>query len=161
MGAGMMVEPRFVSALGTILGQLEGFELPWAVTGSLGMALQGMELPVHDIDLQTSRQGAYEMERRLSAYVVKSVQEWVSPHMRSDYGLFDIAGVKLEIMGDVQKRAEGGDWEEPTRVEAHLRWVEYEGMRVPVLSLEFEHEAYMKMGRLERAQAIAAWLHER
>jgi hypothetical protein len=37
---------------------------PWAVTGSLGMALQGMELAVHDIDLQTSREGAYEIERR-------------------------------------------------------------------------------------------------
>jgi hypothetical protein len=122
------------------------------------MVLQGMDLPVHDIDLQTSRAGAHEIERRLSAYVVKSVHEWVSPNMRSHYGQFDIDGVKLEVMGDVQKRVESRDWEEPVRVENYRRWVVVEGMPIPVLSLEYEHQAYLKMGRLERARLIATWL---
>jgi hypothetical protein len=34
-------------------------------------------------------------------------------------------------------------------------------MRLPVLSLEYEEEAYRKLGRLEKADAIRKWLTSR
>ena len=46
--------------------RLEGSSAVWALTGSLGMVLQGLPLEPHDIDLQTDPVGAYEIERRLA-----------------------------------------------------------------------------------------------
>jgi len=46
-------------------------------------------------------------------------------------------------------------------VPQHRLWMEVEGMQVPVLSLEYEVEAYRRMGRTERADMLERWLEER
>lgn len=46
-----MIEKQHLNTLRKIYTRLQGKLLNWAVTGSLGMALQGMELNVHDIDI--------------------------------------------------------------------------------------------------------------
>ena len=58
-----MIEPSYLNVLRKIQARLKECQVPWVITGSLGMALQGMDIPVHDIDLQTDRSGAYEIER--------------------------------------------------------------------------------------------------
>jgi hypothetical protein len=55
---------------------------------------------------------------------------------------------------DIQKGLEDGTWEEPVNLEHHIRFVEIEGMNVPVLALEYEYQAYMKLGRVEKAQML-------
>jgi hypothetical protein len=74
--------------------------------------------------------------------------------MRSHLGALLIDGIEVEIMGDIQKRLEDGSWESPVDLNSHRRFVNFEGMQVPVLSLEYEAQAYQKMGRLERAEML-------
>jgi hypothetical protein len=155
-----MIEPQFVRALGTICARLEKSGVKWAVTGSLGMVLQGMDLAVHDIDLQTDNEGAYEIERRLSEFVLKPVLYKATQRMRSRLGLLEIEAVQVEIIGGIQKLLEDGTWEEPVDVELHKRWAEVGGLMVPVLSLEYEYGAYLAMGRTEKAELIRKWLEE-
>jgi hypothetical protein len=62
-------------------------------------------------------------------------------------------------MGDIQKRLEDGSWENPVDLEHHKRVVEVEEMKVPVLSLEYEYQAYMKLGRIDKAEMLRTWLH--
>ena len=45
----------------------------WVLTGSVGLALQGMPLEPRDVDVQTDAAGAYEIERRLAAYTTRPV----------------------------------------------------------------------------------------
>ncbi len=137
---------------------LLGTDVVWAVTGSLGMALHGLDLPVHDIDLQTDEQGAYAMERRLAQYVIRPVGYTPSERMRSHLGALEIEGVKVEIMGAVQKRLGDGSWEAPVDVLGCREWVEVRGARIPVLSLEYEYAAYQKMGRTATAEVLRKWL---
>jgi len=33
-------------------------------------------------------------------------------------------------------------------------------MRIPVLSLEYEYQAYLKLGRIEKAEMLRSWLQE-
>lgn len=113
----------------------ESRRIQWVVTGSVGMALQGMDLNVHDIDLQTDRDGAYEVERSLAEYVVQPVRYVESERIRSHLGRLAIDGIQVEIMGDIQKRLEDGTWEELVRVEEHRQWLAVEGMQVPVMAL--------------------------
>jgi len=64
-------------------------------------------------------------------------------------------------MGALQKRWAGQQWELPVDVTEYRRFVEVEGMRIPVLSLAYEQQAYRKLGRVDKARAIRRWLEKR
>ena len=137
-----MIELRYINSLRKICLRLKKVKNPWVVSGSLSMALQGMNIDVHDIDIQTNQYGAYEIESCLVEYIVEPVRFSTSERIRSHYGILEIDGVKVEIMGDLQKLLNNRVWEEPVQVEVHRHWLCIEGMQVPVLSLEYEHQAY-------------------
>jgi hypothetical protein len=153
-----MIGPHYLNATRKICLRLKDCRSAWAVTGSLGMALQGMDLEIHDIDLQTDQRGAFEIEGLLREYVVKPVEYLASSQIRSYLGALEIDGVKIEIMGALQKLVGEQAWEDPVPVEQHRLWVDLEGMQVPVLSLVYEYEAYRKLGRFEKAEKIKRWL---
>lgn len=153
-----MIPKEHLDVLRKIYARLEDTPINWVLTGSLGMALQGVPVEVHDIDIQTDRRGAYEMARRLAEYVVKPVRYSEAERIRSHYGALEIDGLQVEVMGDVQKRLDEQRWEEPVKLENHKRWVEIEEMRVPVLSLEYESQAYLRLGRSEKAKMLQDWL---
>ena len=125
------------------------------------MALQGMDIEIHDIDIQTSQKGAYEIEALYLKYVVKPVQYLMSERIHSHFGILKIDGVKVEIMGGIQKLSNGQAWEEPVKVEQYRHWIKYKGMQVPVLSLEYEYQAYLQLGRIDKAEIIRKWLEQR
>lgn len=153
-----MIDSRFLVVLQKIYERLETCNVPWVITGSFGMALQGMDMEVHDIDLQTDQSGAYEIESRFSEYVITPVRYLSSERIRSHLGKLEIDSIKVEIMGAIQKRIDEHTWEEIVRVEEHRKWVNIEGMQIPVLSLEYEYQAYLKMGRVEKAEMIKEWM---
>jgi hypothetical protein len=64
-------------------------------------------------------------------------------------------------MGDIRKRLEDGTWEDPVDLNKYKRFVETHGMKIPVLSLEYEYQAYLKLGRVEKAETLRKWLNER
>ena len=61
-------------------------------------------------------------------------------------------------MGDIQKRGTDGVWEEIVDPARYRQMVEIEGLLVPVLSLEYEYQAYLKFGRVEQAKMLRRWL---
>jgi hypothetical protein len=153
-----MIEPQYLNTLRIICARLSEQQLNWVVTGSLGLALQGMDIIVHDIDLQSDENGAYAIAGLLSEYVLKPVQYLASERIRSHLGLLEIEGVKVDIMGDVQKLLKTQVWEEPVKVEHYKHWIDFNGLQVPVLSLEYEYQAYLKLGRIKKAEKIKIWL---
>lgn len=155
-----MIPAQHLQALRKIVACLKDQPVTWVVTGSLGMALQGMPVEVHDIDLQTDQDGAYAIARLLGAYVAMPVHFRESERVRSHFGRLEMDGLQVEIMGDMQHRLEDGSWEAPAPFQVHLHWLDVEGMRAPVLSLEYEYEAYRKLGRTEKAEMLRAWLRK-
>lgn len=153
-----MITNHYLNALRKITTRLKDTGVNWVITGSLGMALQGMDIEVHDIDIQTDRRGAYEIEGEFTEYVIEPVRYSQVERICSHFGKLEIGGVKIEIMGDVQKRITGQMWEEPVRVECYRRWIQIEGMQLPVLALEYEYQAYLKLCRKEKAEVIRRWL---
>ncbi len=98
-----MINSSLLRVLHQLYKHLRIDEVNWAVTGSLGFVLQGMDVDVHDIDIQTDKSGAYEIERRFSRYVVRNVEFSSSGKIRSHFGELSIDNIKVEIMGDIQK----------------------------------------------------------
>ncbi|HEX6484549.1 MAG TPA: hypothetical protein VF043_37365 [Ktedonobacteraceae bacterium] len=156
-----MIDISYSKAMRRIYKSLQNRPVNWVVTGSFSFALQGVPVTPGDIDLQTDLAGALTIEQLLSKYVVQKVKFSSNEKMRSHFGELSINGVKVEMMGDVQKRNEDGSWEKPVDLERYKQFVEFRGMTIPVLALEYEYEAYMKLGRFERAEmlkeAIQTW----
>ncbi len=149
-----MANTAHFEVLRKIYNHLDNDGVNWVVTGSLSFALQGVPVEPNDIDIQTDEAGAYEIERRFSRFVTRKVCFSSAERIRSYFGALLIDGIKVEIMGDIQKRLEDGTWEEPMDLDLHKRFVRVEGMRIPVLSLKYEYQAYLKLGRLEKAQML-------
>ena len=155
-----MIDPIYLNVLRRIHGKLSEEDVNWAITGSLGLALQSVPAEVHDIDIQTDERGAYKIEFLFSKFVIKKVAFSSAEKIRSHFGALMLDGIKVEIMGNVQKRLEDGSWEEPADLNRYKRIVEIEGMRVPVLSLEYEYQAYVKLGRADKVEMLRKWFHD-
>ena len=138
--------------------RLEQEDILWAVTGSTSFALQGMELPVHDIDIQTDAEGAYLFEQKLSEFVEVPVHFCGNEKIRSHFGKFLWNNIEIEVMGAVQKPQQDGTWGSPTDLLQWRRYVSFAGQRIPVLDLEYEIEAYRRIGRVERAEQMSRFL---
>lgn len=154
----MTIPNNFKKALKQIVAALEDQGISWAVTGSMGYGMQGVPVTPNDIDLQTDVQGAYEIEQILCDFTSRSVTPKTSDNMRSVLGRLEIEGVKVEIIGGVQKKQPDGSYEPPVDIEEHKHFVEYQGMQVPVLDLNYEQKAYLRLGRLEKASMLIDWL---
>ena len=153
-----MVSARHLHVLRRVCELLEGTDVTWVLTGSLGLALRGVDTEVHDIDVQTDAAGALELERLLAEHVVRPVELKEDALVRSYLGAAEIDGVEVEIIGDIQKRAPGGPWGHPPDLAGLAVVVDAGGVWVPVLPLEYESDAYRAMGRSEKADLIDAAL---
>jgi hypothetical protein len=157
----MVIPTIFELTLAILYPRLKPVSFPWAFTGSLSMVLQGMNLEIHDIDLQSDAQGAYAIQTLFSEFVTRPVVFSATERIRSHYGALEIAGVKVEIMGDVESRMGGSEWSTPPDLHSLTRWVENEQMRLPVLDLEYEVQAYLRLGRTAKADQIQKFLNTR
>jgi hypothetical protein len=128
--------------------------LDWVLTGSAGLRLQGVNVPVHDLDIQSYPAGIDEIARIL-ANCVRETPRWKeSLQIRSHYGLLDIAGVQVELMGNIQHHMPDGGWSPVADIPSLQHWLAWQGRQVPVLDLAYEAQAYEEMGRAEKAAQI-------
>ena len=149
-----MVDPRLLGILRMISLQLNENNVQWALVGSLGLAIRGISTESHDVDIITDKAGAYEMERLFSRFVTKRVALRTSERIRSHFGILEIDGVKVEIMGDFQIKLPDGSWESPPDLARYLQTVQVDDMHVHVLSLEWEYQTSLKLGRGEKAEIV-------
>jgi len=153
-----MIETQYLNALRIIYNKLKDSSITWVITGSLGMALQDVDVEINDIDIQTTPNGAYEIEKLFSEYIVEPISYLISENIRSHLGKLQINGIEVEIMGGIQKLIENQTWEEPINLENHRRFITIDKMHIPVLSLEYECQAYLKLGRIETSEKLRNWL---
>ena len=155
----MDIQP-FINVLKEINRRLNRENIDWALTGSLAFALQGIKTEVHDIDIQTSAEGAYKIESLFKEFSQKKVCWLKSENICSHFGALEIKGIKIEIMGALQKKLADGSWEQPTNIREHRCFIKVENFSIPVLSLIYESEAYRKLGRIEKAEKIKIFIRE-
>jgi len=156
-----MITVRHQKAIRTIYETLKDLDITWTITGSLGFALHGMDVGINDIDMQTDEDGAYRIEDAFRSNVIRKVAFSEAEGVRSHFGKLRIQEVTVEIMGALQKKLSSGEWEPPVDVEKHREFVDFEEMKLPVLSLSYEEQAYRKLGRTEKANKIREWVAKR
>src|SRR5260221_1533117 len=141
-----MIDRAYLDVLRMLHARLSGAGIVWVVTGSLGFALQGVPVPPHDIDLQTDAGGAYAIARLFAEDAVRPVAFSSAAMIRSHFGALAIAGITVEIMGDIQKRLPDGHWDDPVDLERHRRVVGGAGRPLAVISPAHTSEGGSEMG---------------
>ncbi len=140
-------------ALGLLFNLVSPLEYIWALTGSASLRLQGVDVPVHDLDIQADQKTVYLIERQLAEFMKASVHLWESTGMRSLEGKAVFDGVEIELLANVAHRQPDGAWRTYTDF-SRLIWVETHGLNIPLFPLEDELAAYEAMGRTEKAALI-------
>jgi len=141
-------KPTWRAALVRIARRLDEAGVDYKVVGGASAALHGVRLIVKDLDLETDAGGAYRFQELFPGRVLQPVALRESQAYRSHFGVFDFEGLKVDVMGDLQRR-EGDRWV-PTAART-LDHVELDGLSVRVSWLEEETLAYIRRGRMERA----------
>jgi hypothetical protein len=139
--------------LGFLIDQVPPAEFNWVLTGSGGLRLQGVDVPVHDLDIQTDEKALYIIEARLRGFVKVPIRLWESVDMRSLDGRAEIEGVEVELLANITHRQPDGTWCTFTDF-SRVLWVRSQGLHIPVFPLVDELAAYEAMGRIEKAALI-------
>ncbi|MCL4323535.1 MAG: hypothetical protein M1498_03730 [Candidatus Thermoplasmatota archaeon] len=127
-------------------------KVSWAIDGSCALALQGIRVTPHDIDILTDAGNAYRIENILKEFLIREVRYGETDQWRSHFGIFSIDSVKVEIMGDLQSFRDGkwGRIQNPALVSVVN--VELDSVNVPVVSLSsLESTGYLQR-RFKREQ---------
>ena len=135
-----------MQALKLLCKSLETCDVRWVLAGSLSLALQGVNVEPHDIDLLTDRQGAFRINAMLKKYEKKKVDYSETEKVSSFLGVFEIQGVKVEVMGDYRER-QGTKWISLSRRLARTKIIEVDGTRIPVSPLEDQLVSYRRSTR--------------
>ncbi|MGE5602814.1 MAG: nucleotidyltransferase domain-containing protein [Nitrososphaerales archaeon] len=147
----MPVEPAWRTVLRQIGAALNTAGIPYAVVGGASAALHGVPVPVKDIDIQTTKEGAHRFAEIFAAYNVVPVTLSDNGAYRSHFGRFSFDGVDVEVMGD-QERWQNGSWVDT--MASTRETVDLNGEPVVVSWLEEEVLADIRRGRLERAALL-------
>jgi SAM-dependent methyltransferase len=146
------------SALMRLIPILEATGASWAVGGSCGLALHGVRVEPHDIDLITDQDGAYRigMALREVALEKQPVQWSDSQFIRSHRGLYQLEDVQIDVVGGGEFR-EGEVWLAAWPLnerKTDLLHIPGSELAVRAFTLENELIAYRQMQREAKVRLI-------
>lgn len=141
-------KPRWRPVLAGIARTLGAAGVRFTVSGGAALALHGIPIAVRDVDLITDRAGICRFQELFSDQAVQPVCYLESADYRSYFGRFDVDGVQVEVMAELEWR-EGERWL-PIAAATEMQ-VEVDGVPVAVAWAEEEFLATIRRGRMARA----------
>ena len=144
-----MLNSTFVEVIKLISENIPS-NIKWAVDGSTSLALQGIDVTPHDIDILTDREGAIRIQESLKNYNVVPISHSSNEKYDSYFGTFKVKGIKVEVMGDLRV-FRSGKWstlQNPSTVD--IANTNMEGVSIPVVSVKSQTESGYLSERLKR-----------
>jgi hypothetical protein len=153
-----MLSDAHRAAIYALQRRLSAQPIAWAITASSGLALQGLPVTPADLDIQTDAAGAYAIAALFDHAITRPIRLSHTDRVQSHFGALTLGGLTVEIMGAVQYPRPDGSWDVPIDIVPHRRWIAFETLQVPVLTLEYELMAYRMLGRVPRIALLEATL---
>ncbi len=112
--------------------------IDWVIVGTASLALQGMDISPSDVDIVTTKNGAYEIYESLKEYATQEVKESISTSGRTHswFGKLAISGVVVEINGDPEIRNADGCWIR-TNSQQKKQYINLNNYKVPVVPISY------------------------
>jgi hypothetical protein len=142
-----MDEKSLYEVLSVLNDRLEG--VLWALYGSLNLRLQGLDVKFNDIDIATTSDYIFDIEKKLSGYLVEKTHKVVKPDRESYVTLYDIEGYEVEVIADILEMRGGRLVESDNWKFNDLVDLSYKGLSFKVFSLSTEYEGYRKLNRMK------------
>jgi hypothetical protein len=140
-------------ALKLVCKEMETSNVRWVLAGSLSLALQGVKVEPNDIDLLTDRRGAFRINAILKKYEKKEVTYSETEKVSSFLGIFEIQGVKVEVMGAYRER-QGARWVSLSKRLENPRIIGIDGVRIPVSPIEDQLASYRRSKRPKDVEKV-------
>ena len=157
----MDLDSNIVDAIRTIYAKLNETDILWVIGGSLALKLVGLDVEPRDIDLFTNEEGAYEIEKLFAEYLVKNVSLSMKDNIRSHYGILNIHGIEVEIIGHIEFKDKRNIWEAGRKLENVINIYEFEGLKLPLMQIESQLKGYTNIGRKDKIKLIEEWLEKK
>ena len=153
-----MIPKTHLNAIQIIHDSIYRTSISWAFTGSVNMALQGLAITPNDIDIITDEEGAHKIAELLAEFEIEPMALKQADIIRSHIGVFEIEGVKVEVIAELESKSDAGDWAAAPNYKKAYMSIVYINMKVPILDLEYELEIYKLLGRDEKVRKIERYL---
>lgn len=152
-----MISTKHLHALKIIKEIFTDNSIEWKLVGSSGLALQGVMIEPKDIDIGISRDNIDQVQNLLREYCLQPIQFSSTDKFRSFIGKFELLGIKVEIMADLEICVDD-TWVRSLSMDEPVTFIPMDGCTFPCVSLPVSYITYLKMGRMETAERIKSVL---
>ncbi|NTW72721.1 MAG: hypothetical protein HGA49_10855 [Eubacteriaceae bacterium] len=134
--------------------------IQWALTGSMNLALQGLDVNPLDIDIITDVIGFNAIVDLMQNNIDGSAGYVKSGRISSYYAKFCIDDTDVDVFSNITNMIDG------KYLDAHAGWQEYikyifaSDCEVPVMSLLFEKKVYGMIGNYVISSKIDSEIHK-
>jgi len=141
-----MEEKDIKKILKIIIDKLENKKIIWRIEGSANLKIQGIETSVSDLDITTDNKGIEIFREILEKFIVK---DFFSKKINGKSLICDINNFEVEIncYGDREKNFFD-----------KIKTIEWDTLKVPILSLEYALKFYKSIDRDEKIKLIQDYL---
>ncbi len=136
-----MISENILQALRVVYDRLNDRNVCWMLVGSLSLAVQGVDVVPHDIDVLTDKPGVFLIGGLLKDYAKKPVEYKQTVEARSYLGEFCIYGIEIEVMAEYQEKVNGQWITLSSRLESPIL-LKMDAMLLPVSLLMAQLESY-------------------
>jgi hypothetical protein len=155
-----MITENVYKTLTIILRVLRSNKVNWVLIGSLNLFLQGVEIEYHDIDIYTDKEGVSLINKIFGKYVIQPINFSETDVFKSFRGIFKINDCLVDVVSDLHFRPSiNSKWFKSSGL-SNLKTLKYKDLLLPVTPLNEEYQAYINMGRLEKAKKIKNKINE-
>ena len=116
--------------------------MAWALTGSAGLAMHGLDVVVNDIDVQTDATHQARIQQSFAEHVTVPVSWSSSATIRSHFRKLSVGAITVEIVGAAQQQLQGATWTAPADPRVSRVLIDYGDLTIPVLDLAQEERSY-------------------
>ncbi|MFH0869385.1 MAG: hypothetical protein V1839_04115 [archaeon] len=156
----MAISKEYVKTLEKIAHAI-GTKEKWLVRGSVCLAMYGVNITPHDIDINTTKNGIYIFEKQLKNHLVKPVElsefNWLGKKFRSLFCTFRIDDIDIEVVANWQEKI-GDKWKNHKMQKAVF--LRAGSVKVPVNTIKDELEHAIKRKRTDRVKQITKFLEK-
>jgi hypothetical protein len=144
-----------LEALRILTKRLSGSAINWAVCAGTGIWLQGVKIEPKDIDIIVcTKDDTERLAERLKKFEIEPIKRVEKENYDAYEGKFKVNGIDVQVMGELVNKVPGCDLWSETKGLSAKRTLIVDSMRIPVISLAQEYNAYLKRGKLEKAEKI-------
>lgn len=148
-----MLQDNFRSALAILATQLAARNIVWAIVGSTNMALQGMDVTPHDIDIATHVSNLPRIRKLFAGYQTSAIKELQTVYEPAWEITCQIDDVEVQFLGE----HDTGEYVSKLLAK-RVTHVPLDDVVIPCLTLDAEAQAYAETGREHKARFIRTFV---